>query len=80
MNAASKSCWVVVQFEFPQADYRSRLGVNAMALYFLHHNSCRVHKTLRVTPATGAGLTDHVLSLEELAALPTSRNIISTGN
>jgi IS1 family transposase len=37
-----------------------------VALYFMHYNYCRVHTTLRVTPAMEAGLTDHVWSLEEL--------------
>ena len=37
-----------------------------VALYFMHYNYCRVHKTLRVTPAMEAGLTDHVWELEEL--------------
>jgi IS1 family transposase len=40
-----------------------------IALYFFHYNFCRVHKTLRVTPAMEAGLTDHVWTLEELCAL-----------
>lgn len=40
-----------------------------VALYFMHYNFCRVHKTLRVTPAMEAGLTDHVWTLEELVAL-----------
>jgi IS1 family transposase len=40
-----------------------------VALYFFHYNFCRVHKSLRVTPAMEAGLTDHVWSLEELCAL-----------
>lgn len=39
---------------------------HAVALYFLHYNFCRVHKTLRVTPAMEAGLTDHVWSLDEV--------------
>lgn len=38
----------------------------AVALYVCHYNFCRVHMTLRVTPAMEAGLTDHVWSLEEL--------------
>ena len=42
---------------------------HAVALYFMHYNFCRVHKTLRVTPAMEAGLTDHVWTLEELIAL-----------
>jgi hypothetical protein len=30
------------------------------------YNFCRVYKTLRVTPAMEAGLTDHVWEIEEL--------------
>jgi hypothetical protein len=40
-----------------------------VALYFFHYNFCRVHKTLRVTPAMEAGLTDHVWTLEEPVGL-----------
>jgi IS1 family transposase len=40
-----------------------------VALYFFHYNFCRIHKTLRVTPAMEAGLTDHVWTLEELCGL-----------
>lgn len=40
-----------------------------VALYFMHYNFCRIHKTLRVTPAMEAGLTDHVWTLDELVAL-----------
>lgn len=38
----------------------------SLALYFAYYNFCRVHKTLRVTPAMEAGLTDHVWTLKEL--------------
>ena len=41
----------------------------AVALHFMHYNFCRVHKTLRVTPAMQAGLTDHIWTIEELCAL-----------
>jgi IS1 family transposase len=44
-----------------------------VALYFMHYNYCRVHKTLRVTPAMEAGLTDHVWTLENLIALLASK-------
>ena len=40
-----------------------------VALYFMHYNFCRIHKTLRVTPAMEAGLTDHIWTLEELCGL-----------
>ncbi len=34
--------------------------VAMLSLYFLHYNYCRIHKTLRVTPAMEAGLSDTV--------------------
>lgn len=37
-----------------------------LALYFAFYNFCRVHKTLRVTPAMQAGIADHVWTLEEI--------------
>jgi len=42
---------------------------HAVAIYFAYYNFCRVHQTLRVTPAMEAGLTDHVWNIEELLAL-----------
>jgi hypothetical protein len=41
----------------------------AIALHYMHYNSCRIHQTLRVTPAVEAGITDHVWSLEEIVRL-----------
>jgi len=38
----------------------------AVALWFMYYNFCRIHQTLRVTPAMEAGLTDHLWSVEEL--------------
>lgn len=38
----------------------------AVALHFSHYNLVRVHKTLRVTPAMAANVTDRLWSLEEL--------------
>jgi hypothetical protein len=40
--------------------------VAAIALYVAHHNFCRVHETLRVTPAMQLGVTDHIWTLGEL--------------
>jgi hypothetical protein len=40
-----------------------------VAIYHAYYNFCRVHQTLRVTPAMEAGLTNHVWSLEELVGL-----------
>lgn len=40
----------------------------ACALHFAHYNFCRVHSSLRVTPAMAAGLTDSVWNLDRLIA------------
>jgi len=38
----------------------------AIMLWFAFFNFCRIHQTLRVTPAMAAGITDHVWDLSEL--------------
>jgi IS1 family transposase len=38
----------------------------SVALYFMHYNFARVHRTLRVTPAMEAGVTDHIWTIEEI--------------
>jgi len=40
-----------------------------VAIHFMHYNFCRVHQTLRVTPAMEAGLAKTVWEIEDLAAL-----------
>ena len=40
-----------------------------VALYFMHYNYCRIHKSLRVTPSMEAGLSNHVWTIEELCGL-----------
>ena len=42
---------------------------HAVALHYMHYNYCRIHQTLRVTPAMEAGLADHVWTLDEVIAL-----------
>lgn len=42
---------------------------HSVAIYFAYYNFCRVHQTLRVTPAMEAGLTDHVWEVTELLDL-----------
>jgi IS1 family transposase len=39
-----------------------------LALYFAWYNFCRVHQTLRVTPAMEAGIADHIWEIRELLA------------
>jgi IS1 family transposase len=40
-----------------------------VSLHFMYYNFGRIHKTLRVTPAMAAGLSDHVWSLGEITLL-----------
>jgi hypothetical protein len=38
----------------------------ACALHFAYYNFCRIHQTLRITPAMQAGITDHIWTIAEL--------------
>lgn len=38
----------------------------AVALHIAHFNFCRVHRTLKSTPAMAAGIADHVWTIAEL--------------
>lgn len=40
-----------------------------IALHYMHYSFRRIHKTLRVTPAMAAGVTDHVWDIRELVEL-----------
>jgi hypothetical protein len=42
---------------------------HAVALHFMYYNFCKVHHSLRVTPAMEAGISNHVWGLDELIAL-----------
>jgi IS1 family transposase len=41
----------------------------AVTLWFMYYNFCRIHQTLRVTPAMEAGLSNNVWTIEELVKL-----------
>jgi len=40
--------------------------IHAISLYFVFYNFCRIHKSLRVTPAMEAGLTDRVWTWDDM--------------
>ncbi|HEX4534780.1 MAG TPA: hypothetical protein VH000_11155 [Rhizomicrobium sp.] len=46
----------------------------ALALYFFHYNFCRIHKSLRTSPAMAAGVTGELLSMETLCAMMDDAN------
>src|SRR3954467_10521147 len=41
----------------------------SVALHYMHYNFCRIHKTLRVTLAMAAGVSDRLWSIEDIAAI-----------
>lgn len=43
--------------------------IASIAIHYMHYNFCRVHQTLRVTPAMEAGIADHVWSIEEMLSI-----------
>lgn len=42
---------------------------HSFALHFMHYNFCRIHKSLRVTPAMEAGISKHVWEIGEIVDL-----------
>ena len=40
--------------------------LKAVALYFWSYNFCLIHRSLRMTPAMAAGITDRIWELEEI--------------
>jgi hypothetical protein len=40
--------------------------IAAVSLYVAHFNLCRVHESLRITPAMAMGITDHIWTVGEL--------------
>ena len=49
---------------------------HAMSIHYMHYNFVRIHKTLRVSPAVAAGVTDRLWSMEELVGLADQREMI----
>ncbi len=46
---------------------------HALALYFVHYNFCRLHKSLKVTPAMAAGVSDTLHDMEWVVGLIDAR-------
>jgi IS1 family transposase len=43
--------------------------IASIAIHYMHYNYCRIHQTLRITPAMAAGISNHVWSIQELISL-----------
>jgi len=42
---------------------------HSVALHFAYYNFCKIHTTLRTTPAMAAGVTNRLWEIEDLLAL-----------
>ena len=42
---------------------------HAVALHFMHYNFCRLHQTLKITPAMAAGVTDKLWEISDIVKL-----------
>lgn len=43
--------------------------IHSLSLYFVYYNFIRTHRSLRVTPAMAAGLTDKLMSFEDICEM-----------
>jgi hypothetical protein len=41
----------------------------ALALHFMHYNFCRIHQTLRMTPAMKAGISSRLWEIDDIVDL-----------
>ena len=44
-----------------------------LSLYFVHYNFCRIHKTLKVSPAMEAGISNELRNTEWIVGLMDAR-------
>jgi IS1 family transposase len=54
--------------------------MHAVSLHFMHYNFCRIHASLRVTPAMEAKLDDHVWSMEEVVMMADTQRVTADGS
>lgn len=47
--------------------------IASIAIHYMHYNFCRVHSSLRVTPAMEAGIADHVWTIDEMLSILDSK-------
>ena len=47
--------------------------LHMLSLYFVHYNFCRMHKTLRMSPAMAAGVSDTLHYFEWICGLIDAR-------
>ena len=48
---------------------------HALAIYFMHYNYCRIHQTLRVTPAMAAGVSKTLWTMEDVVRIVSEHEV-----
>ena len=51
---------------------------HAVALHFMYYNFCRIHQSLRITPAMAAGISDRVWDIEDIVGLLETQEKVQT--
>lgn len=49
--------------------------MHAVSLHFMFYNFCKIHSSLRVTPAMAAGIDDHVWGMEEVVMMADTQDV-----
>lgn len=49
--------------------------MHAISLHFMFYNFCKIHSTLRVSPAMAAGVDDHLWSMEEVVTMADTQDV-----
>ncbi len=52
---------------------------HAVALHFMYYNFVRIHRSLRITPAMAAGVTDHLWEIEDIVKLLEEKESVIIG-
>ena len=58
---------------------RAENHCHQLALYFVFYNFIRIHKTLRITPAMAAGISNRLWSMDDVVALIDRREALRAG-
>ena len=70
-NRTSRCVWECSRFTRLTNGFSKKVEHHAyqVALHFMHYNFVRIHKTLRMTPATAAGVTDRLWTIQDIVSL-----------
>jgi IS1 family transposase len=59
---------------------KTEMHAHSVALHFMYYNFCKIHSSLRVTPAMESGIANHAWSIEDLIALLDHRHDLAAAS